>query len=462
MTGVAAANRLAELGITDFVILEAQDRLGGRMRTAEIVPGVNVNVGANWIQGVDPAEPRLHPIFDLAERCGGLSGFLSDYDNITVYNSQGIEVDDSSLRYDAYETAVERATEASLQLQSSGGDDTSVREGLTQAGWIPSSPEDSFIEWFEFDFCFAETPNVSSLFLSIDLPTYSDFLADPGNDAGDYYITDNRGYPALIQCLANNFSTNPSSDDRIHMETVVTRIEYSDDCVCATATENGEVQQYCAPYAIVTFSIGVLRQQSSTLFSPPLPESKTNALDFIVMVFYHIIYTEFEERFWDDSEYIGHVHPDRGYLPIIQTVPQSRGVNATALHVTDSLALRLTTLSDDAIKAEIMPVFRSIYGNDVPEPNRIISMPWGTDPSFLGSYSNSRPGATGMAEELAQPEGRMYLAGEGTHPKYNGFVHGAFLSGIDTANAVQKKISSGSKVVGNAVLIFIISTCMFM
>ena len=29
MTGVAAANRLTELGITDFIILEGQDRLGG-------------------------------------------------------------------------------------------------------------------------------------------------------------------------------------------------------------------------------------------------------------------------------------------------------------------------------------------------------------------------------------------------------------------------------------------------
>ena len=80
---------------------------------------------------------------------------------------------------------------------------------------------------------------------------------------------------------------------------------------------------------------------------------------------------------------------------------------------------------------------------------------WGADLSFLG---NSCPGAIGMAEELAQPEGRMYLAGEGTHPKYNEFVRGAFLSGIDTAAA--KNI--GSKVAGNALLIFIISTCMFM
>lgn len=90
MTGVSAANKLAELGITDFIILEAQDQLGGRLRIQEISPGVNVNIGAEWIQGVDHTQPRLHPLFDLAEKCGGLEGMYSDFDSIITYNSLGI------------------------------------------------------------------------------------------------------------------------------------------------------------------------------------------------------------------------------------------------------------------------------------------------------------------------------------------------------------------------------------
>ncbi len=84
-----------------------------------------------------------------------------------------------------------------------------------------------------------------------------------------------------------------------------------------------------------------------------------------------------------DSDYqvIGHVHPDRGYFPIIQPVPQSRGVNATAMPVVADQAYRLAALSEDALKAEVTQVFRSIYGDGV-EPNRIVSMAWGTSIPF--------------------------------------------------------------------------------
>ena len=56
MTGIAAAYSLHKNGTTDFIILEAQDRIGGRMRTDEFA-GVNVDSGASWMQGVDPEDP---------------------------------------------------------------------------------------------------------------------------------------------------------------------------------------------------------------------------------------------------------------------------------------------------------------------------------------------------------------------------------------------------------------------
>ncbi len=276
MTGVAAANRFHELGITDFVILESQSKLGGRVRTEEISPGVNVNVGASWIQGVDPAAPRLNPIFDLAVRCGGLEGMYSDYDNLTVYNSSGYDISDSNrLRYDDYTTASDNSVTQSEELAARGMPDISVREALTTAGWVPSTPEDHFVEWFEFDFCFAEPPDVSSLFRDIDISTYTDFLQSPENNGEDFFVTDNRGMPFLIDCLANNFSNNePSNDPRIYLNTNVTRIEYNNDCVCATAVRDGESEEYCAPYAIVSFSINVVKRME---FSPPLPEEKMTA-----------------------------------------------------------------------------------------------------------------------------------------------------------------------------------------
>ena len=56
MAGIAAAYGLQQNGTKDFIILEAQDRIGGRMRT-ETFAGIHVNAGAAWMQGVDPADP---------------------------------------------------------------------------------------------------------------------------------------------------------------------------------------------------------------------------------------------------------------------------------------------------------------------------------------------------------------------------------------------------------------------
>lgn len=80
------------------------------------------------------------------------------------------------------------------------------------------------------------------------------------------------------------------------------------------------------------------------------------------------------------------------YFPLVLPFLIFQRVNATYMPVTDKLAFRLANLSEDALKAEVTQVFRNIYGNDIPEPSRIISMPWGTNPFFLGSYSNIRPG----------------------------------------------------------------------
>ena len=84
-------------------------------------------------------------------------------------------------------------------------------------------------------------------------------------------------------------------------------------------------------------------------------------------------------------------------------------------------------------------------------------MPWATDPRFLGSYSNVHPGGQDASAVLQIPEGRMYLAGEGTSVDYSATVHGAYLSGIDRANTINDMISSeSSKLVPNGVLLLLV------
>ena len=75
--GISAAKVLAENGIQDLVILEASDRIGGRIRK-EKFGGVSVELGAGWIAGVGGKESN--PIWEIAAQCG-LRTCFSDYSN---------------------------------------------------------------------------------------------------------------------------------------------------------------------------------------------------------------------------------------------------------------------------------------------------------------------------------------------------------------------------------------------
>ena len=59
---LAAADELQVRGFRNVVLLEARDRVGGRIWTSSIGDGIPVELGATWIHGV-----RGNPISDIVE-----------------------------------------------------------------------------------------------------------------------------------------------------------------------------------------------------------------------------------------------------------------------------------------------------------------------------------------------------------------------------------------------------------
>ena len=98
MAGIAAAYSLQQNGTSDFIILEAQDRVGGRMRTDSFA-GLHVNAGAAWMQGLDPKHPerccacthnnacRLHaiPFLTINRDCQGIYRNTSPHSDNTKH-----------------------------------------------------------------------------------------------------------------------------------------------------------------------------------------------------------------------------------------------------------------------------------------------------------------------------------------------------------------------------------------
>ena len=83
-----------------------------------------------------------------------------------------------------------------------------------------------------------------------------------------------------------------------------------------------------------------------------------------------------------------------------------------------------------------MQVLQKLYGSQIPDPVSITIPDWGVNPHFMGMYSDFPPGYGHLRDGLVSPAGRLYFGGEATNSDYNGYLHGAYFSGIDVANQI--------------------------
>ncbi|CAN1787769.1 Polyamine oxidase 1 [Linum perenne] len=202
ISGISAAKVLAENGIEDLVILEATDRIGGRIRK-ENFGGVPVELGAGWIAGVGGKE--ANPVWELANK-SGLRTCFSDYSNAryNIYDQSG-KIFPSGLAADSYRKAVESAIEK-LRKQAAAANQAGQ---VIEPTWCtPKTPIELAIDFILHDFEMAEVEPIS---------TFVDF--------GDreFLVADDRGYDFLLYKMAEEFlftSDGKILDNRLKLNQV--------------------------------------------------------------------------------------------------------------------------------------------------------------------------------------------------------------------------------------------------
>ncbi|KAG2559508.1 hypothetical protein PVAP13_8NG299401 [Panicum virgatum] len=373
MSGISAAKTLSEAGITDLLILEATDRIGGRMHKKNF-SGINVEIGANWVEGVNGG--KMNPIWPIVNETLKLRNFLTDFSVATnIYKEDGGLYDEAYVqkiidRADAVESKGEKL---SASLPASGSDDISI---------------------------------------------------------------------LAMQRLYDHQPNGPATP----VDMVVTEISYSSSGV-SVRTEDKSV--YKADYVMVSTSLGVL-QTDLIHFKPKLPTWKILVIYQFDMAVYTKIFLKFPKRFWPvgkGKEFFLYASTRRGYYAAWQQLEkQYPGANALLVTVTDEESRRIEQQSDNQTKAEIMEVLRKMFpGEDVPDATDILVPRWWSDRFYKGTYANWPVGVSRYeVDQLRAPVGRVYFTGEHTSDKYTGYVHGAYLAGIDSAeiliNCAQKKM----------------------
>lgn len=87
--GIAAACRLYQEGITDVLVLEAENRIGGRVHSVEF-GGRIVDLGAQWCHGEED-----NIVYQMVKDLNVLGDSFNNYQDNTYYESSGKLIDKS-------------------------------------------------------------------------------------------------------------------------------------------------------------------------------------------------------------------------------------------------------------------------------------------------------------------------------------------------------------------------------
>ncbi|WP_062292401.1 flavin monoamine oxidase family protein [Demequina phytophila] len=409
VSGLAAARLLRRAG-RRVVVLEARDRIGGRVWTGRD-GGAITDLGASWIHGIDDC-----PVADATRAFGmrmhefTVGSYQVDGRPIAYFSPEGAPLGDDAAAGFAADV---RAVDAALRDAIAGSAPLDTYRHVTESaiaaqGWAPDRAarvreflehrtEEQYGAWIE------------------DLAAHG--LDDDAVEGDEVVFPD--GYDRLPAALAEGLD--------VRLEHVVSRVAWSGSGVRVTA--DGRVVS--ADTCVLTVPVGVLRSGDLAI-DPPLPDAVAGPLSRLEMNAFEKVFLRFPTRFWGEGAYA-----------IRQQGPEGRWWHSwydlTDLHGTPTLltfaagpaARAIAGWDADRVAASVMAQLRRLYGDGIPEPEGVAVTAWQADPYARGAYAFMRPGSTtGDHDALATPVGGvLHLAGEATWTDDPATVPAALRSG---------------------------------
>lgn len=412
MSGLAAAAELRELGFADVAILEARDRIGGRLWTDAIGGNIPVDLGASWIHGVDG-----NPITAIA-RGNDIATHPTDYDNDVVHFHNAERPSPSAGRaLRRFWRLAERQPGTNLQ---------SVYEQLL--GIEPLTvPDRRYLDYLLNTIVEHEH--------AADLRNLSLESIQGGDEYDGHDAVFPGGYGQVADVLGGGLD--------IRFREAVTEIDYAETDIVLTTAAGATFE---ATRVVVTVPLGVLKQDLIS-FLPRLPPRKRGAIDGLEMGVLNKTCLLFDDVFWDnDVELIGYVGARRGQWAEALNLHPYTGHPILMMFNAGAYGARIERLSDQEIVAQAVAALESMYGV-IPPPVDALITRWRSDPWARGSYSYVPAGSSYRRyAELGEPVGdKLFFAGEATHVEFPSTVHGAFLSGVRAARQIAALPARGGE-----------------
>lgn len=437
--GTTAAYHLAKLGI-DTPVVEATDRVGGRLRQGRIGRnGPLLELGANWIQGFREDDEYSK----LATEIMKIANIPDDTDDYyLVRNGTLVPDEEADPIWARFETALNAVYR--LKRQSPRLPDMSVTSALDFAtGWIASTPEQISVQQAYIDYEYAVPAERVSY---LDLSPYFD-PDEP--EVKNRFVRDIRGFRRfpdwhMIRALRSGRS-------RLTLRAPVASVSYEASDASGkdifVVLRNGT--RINARAIISTVSLGVLKSAArngpnALKFIPQLPAPVRLSITKHDMQSYVKLFVRFRTELFKSSDplYLAPVTCRRDGFASIQNFNKEGyfpGENIVLITAVGPYGRELQCESQDVVIKEALEAVSIAVGRSVLpwEVRDTLMSPFGRNEFFRGMYSGIPVGVTkDDIKNLKSRVGSLFFAGEHTQDPI-GYVQSAWLSGKRVAKEVQ-------------------------
>jgi monoamine oxidase len=466
-----------------FLVLEARDRVGGRIYTSQerrkragnsFEKGDDVEFyrdhGASWVHGIEQnpilsllkSKQAISPIFE-GNPWTRPDTILHKCDNISVYMNQQLISNESPViekaicrHYDIQRLLAQYANklyETGNGIESAHLSIQDIRERLIEQKEIMfSRNEDKEVEQlYPFYLFLIENWNGTSA-TELQISSVAEEGESNERETDECYIPEGdfpgahckvkSGMISVLQNLTSKVNEN------IHLNEKVVQIEaLQDNSLIQVKTSSGlTVDAKCC---ICTIPLGCLKKHADTLFRPPLCATKQESIQTISAGSYKKVFLTFDKIFWPVKQpLIGLIRkicsPTDGigkYL-LIANLWAKDDIPCLEAVLCGNAGKWACHKTDEAIKRSVL----KFMSDAIPFPNiedccvACHVTRWEEDDFTGGSYSSFVLGTLERhVDTLCTPEwdGRLLFAGEATESEHMGSVHAALISGERASNYAQ-------------------------
>jgi monoamine oxidase len=432
LAGLSAARDLQAADVS-VLVLEARNRVGGRLLNHTLENGAVVEVGGQW---VGPTQDR---VLSLAEELGiGLfptyiegEHFLAADGNVERYSGEDFHLPGDALA--DVGGMWERLGQMAVGVPPEApwhADNAEAWDAQTLDSWLVANAktETGLGYWRTMVpalFC-AETREMSLLHFL--------FYCRSGGTLDRLVATHDGAQESRLEGGSQKLALRLADrlGDAVRLGAPVTAIRQGDEGVEVTH-DGGAVSAGRAIVAIPPTLAGRIR------YSPTLPPLRDQLTQQVPMGYVTKVQISYPEPFWRAEGLSGSVFSLGDEVSVIfDNSPPDLRCGVLLGFLEGKHARRAGKLAPEERKELVLSVFAKFFGPLAADPEEYVERDWAAEEWSRGCYGG-RFGTgvwTGYGEALREPVGRIHWAGTETSEVWNGYMDGAIRSGERAAREV--------------------------